>query len=138
MINQRPPRSSEDARRHADKLLALSAVVLILVGTIVYGVLEDWSWVDSLYFSVVAVTTVGFGDLTPSTDGSKLFTVLYVLSGISIISLWLNERLRRQPHPPLRAPTEATRADLARRPRRPTRSRGSLGRRRGPTPPDGP
>jgi hypothetical protein len=86
---------SEEARRHADKLLALSAVVLVLVGTIVYGVVEDWSWVDSLYFSVVAVTTVGFGDLTPSTDGSKLFTVFYVLSGISIISLWLNERLRR-------------------------------------------
>jgi hypothetical protein len=38
---------------------------------------------------------VGFGDLTPSTDGSKLFTVFYVLSGISIISLWLSERLRR-------------------------------------------
>jgi len=85
----------EGVRRHADKLLALSAVLLILTGTIVYGAVEDWSWVDSLYFSVVAVTTVGFGDLTPSTDGSKLFTVFYVMSGISIISLWLNERLRR-------------------------------------------
>jgi hypothetical protein len=82
-------------RRHAEKLLALLAVLLILSGTVVYGVLEDWSWVDSLYFSVVAVTTVGFGDLTPTSDGSKLFTVLYVLSGISIISVWLNERLRR-------------------------------------------
>lgn len=44
---------------------------------------------------VVAVTTVGAGDLAPTTDGSKLFTVLYVLAGIAIISLWLNERLRR-------------------------------------------
>ena len=85
----------EGVRRHADKLLALSAVLLILTGTIVYGAVVDWSWVDSLYFSVVAVTTVGFGDLTPTSDGSKLFTVLYVLSGISIISAWLNERLRR-------------------------------------------
>jgi len=85
----------EGVRRHADKLLAASAVLLILTGTVVYSIVEDWSWVDSLYFSVVAVTTVGFGDLTPSTDGSKLFTVFYVLSGISIISLWLNERLRR-------------------------------------------
>jgi CHASE3 domain sensor protein len=85
---------SEEVRRHADKLLALSAVLLILIGTIFYGAVEDWSWVDSFYFSVVAVSTVGFGDLTPSTDGSKLFTVFYVLSGISIISLWLNERLR--------------------------------------------
>lgn len=87
---------SEGARRHADKLIAASAVLLILTGTIVYAILEDWSWVDSLYFSVVAVTTVGFGDLTPTSDGSKLFTVFYVLSGISIISLWLNERLRHR------------------------------------------
>jgi hypothetical protein len=85
----------EGARRHADRLLGLAALLLIIVGTVVYSAIEDWSWVDSLYFSVVAVTTVGFGDLSPTTDGSKLFTVLYVLTGIAIISLWLNERLRR-------------------------------------------
>jgi voltage-gated potassium channel Kch len=83
-------------RRHADKLLAMSAALLIVVGTVVYSAIEHWSWIDSLYFSVVAVTTVGFGDLTPSTDGSKLFTVFYVLSGIAIISAWLSERLRRR------------------------------------------
>jgi len=87
--------SDEGLRRHADKLLAVSAVLLLLIGTVVYSALEDWSWVDSLYFSAIAVTTVGFGDLTPTTDGSKLFTVLYIFSGISIISTWLNERLRR-------------------------------------------
>ena len=86
---------TEDARRHADKLLAVSAVLLIALGTLVFGALEDWSWVDSLYFSVIAVTTVGFGDLSPTTDASKLITVIYVLLGISIISVWLNERLRR-------------------------------------------
>lgn len=85
----------EGARRHADKLLGLAALLLIIIGTVVYSAIEDWSWVDSLYFSVVAVTTVGFGDLSPTTDGSKLFTVLYVLTGVAIISLWLNERLRR-------------------------------------------
>ena len=90
-----PGTVDQRVREHASKLLALSAVVLILAGTISYRLLEDWSWVDSLYFSVIAVTTVGFGDLTPSTDSSKLFTVFYVLTGIAIISLWLNERLRR-------------------------------------------
>lgn len=78
------------------KALAASAVGLLVVGTVVYRLLEDWSWVDSLYFSTVAVTTVGFGDLTPSTDGSKLFTVLYILSGISIVTSYLNARMRRR------------------------------------------
>lgn len=55
-----------------------------------------WSWVDAFYFSAVAVTTVGFGDLAPSTDASKLFTVLYIFSGVAIITLFLNDRLRRR------------------------------------------
>ena len=81
--------------RHAYRILAASAAALVTVGTVAYWFLEDWSWVDSLYFSTVAVTTVGFGDLAPSTDGSKLFTVLYLLIGIAIITTFLNARMRR-------------------------------------------
>ena len=78
----------------AHKLLAGSAILLLAVGTVVYRLLEDWSWVDSLYFSVVAVTTVGFGDFTPSADASKIFTVVYLLMGISIITTYINLRLK--------------------------------------------
>jgi hypothetical protein len=86
--------SSIDEQRF--KILAGSAIGLLAVGTVAYRLLEDWSWVDSLYFSVVAVTTVGFGDLTPSTDGSKLFTVVYILSGITIITTFLRMRMTRR------------------------------------------
>jgi len=81
---------------HVYKLLAASAVTLIVIGTVVYRLLEDWSWIDSIYFSVIAVTTVGFGDITPSTDASKLFTVAYVLAGISIITSYLHARMGRK------------------------------------------
>lgn len=80
---------------HAFKLLGLAVVCLLTTGTIVYNQLEDWSWVDSFYFSAIAVTTVGFGDLTPSTDASKLFTVVYIFSGIALITAYLNARFRR-------------------------------------------
>jgi hypothetical protein len=86
--------SSIDEQRF--KILAGAAIGLLAVGTVVYRLLEDWSWVDSLYFSVVAVTTVGFGDLTPSTDASKLFTVVYILSGITIITTFLRLRMSRR------------------------------------------
>lgn len=85
---------NEAMQRHAYKVLGASVVLLLVIGTIAYRALEDWSWVDSLYFSAVAVTTVGFGDLTPSTDASKLFTVVYVLSGIGIITTYVNLRLQ--------------------------------------------
>jgi len=40
---------------------------------------------DAFYFSVVSLTTVGFGDITPHTDGGRWVTVLMILSGIILI-----------------------------------------------------
>lgn len=82
----------------AYRILSTAAVGLLSLGTIVYHWLEDWSWIDSFYFSAVAVTTVGFGDLVPTTDPAKLFTVFYVISGIGIVTSFINERLRRHAH----------------------------------------
>ena len=85
--------SKREARMY--RYIAASALSLVILATIVYRVIEGWSWVDSLYFSVVAITTVGFGDITPSTDTSKLFTVFYIVAGISIITTYLNVRTKR-------------------------------------------
>lgn len=64
---------------------ALTALIgLLAFGTIVYHYLEDWSWVESLYFVVVTLTTVGYGDLHPTTEISRLFTILFILIGVSI------------------------------------------------------
>ena len=45
---------------------------------------EDWGVVEAYYFSVVTISTVGYGDYSPSTDGSRCFTGVYALVGISI------------------------------------------------------
>ena len=47
------------------KALPVVAGVLLLTGTLFYWRFEDWSIIQSLYFCVVTLTTVGFGDLTP-------------------------------------------------------------------------
>jgi voltage-gated potassium channel len=66
-----------------------SLVVLVLVtllgGTIFYSTVEGWSVVDALYFSVTTLTTVGLGDLAPKTTIGKIFTVIYIFAGLSII-----------------------------------------------------
>lgn len=82
------------ASNYVYNLLGIAAVLLLVVGTVAFHYLEGWSWVDAFYFSAVAGTTVGFGDLTPSTDASKLFSVLYIFAGIGIIGTFLNERLK--------------------------------------------
>ncbi|MGI9643031.1 MAG: potassium channel family protein [Acidimicrobiia bacterium] len=75
--------------------LAASAMVLVGCGTVVFRLLEDWSWVDAFYFSVVAATTVGFGDLSPTRDASKLFSIVYIVVGISIIAAYLDARFKK-------------------------------------------
>ena len=64
----------------------LFLVLLTLLGGIIFYSLEEgWSVVDAFYFSVTTLTTVGLGDLTPKTTIGKLFTVVYIFAGISII-----------------------------------------------------
>jgi potassium channel subfamily K len=56
------------------------------LGVLAYTVLvEKWSIIDALYFSVVTFTTVGYGDVCPSTWASKLFTMVFGLLGISML-----------------------------------------------------
>ena len=79
------------------KVLLLGAFTIVAIGTGAYSLLEGWSLVDSLYFSVVALATVGFGDLHPTTDVSKLFTVVYILSGLGILGTFISELTKYRP-----------------------------------------
>jgi voltage-gated potassium channel len=65
--------------------LALLTLIAIVSGTAVYSLVEGLRFVDALYFSVVTLTTVGYGDFAPETDVGKLFTAVYVLVGIGIL-----------------------------------------------------
>lgn len=81
------------------KVLAASAITALAIGTVVYTILEGWSVIDSLYFSVVTLATVGFGDLHPTTDLAKLFTVVYILAGLGILAGFVSELAKvRQAH----------------------------------------
>jgi voltage-gated potassium channel Kch len=59
-------------------------ILLLLTGTIFYHLEEGWSWLDALYFSVITLSTVGYGDLDPSTPLSKVFTMAFIILGVSI------------------------------------------------------
>ena len=54
------------------------------IGTFIFHRLEDWTWIQSFYFSVVTISTVGYGDLVPTSDASRLFTAIYILVGVGI------------------------------------------------------
>ena len=81
--------------------LAVIIVVLLIVGMLYYNQVEDWGWVDSLYFSITTLTTVGYGDLSPTSDGSKLFTTAYIFIGLGVVLTFLQTIARQQAKEPL-------------------------------------
>lgn len=70
---------------HASVIVAVSALTsLLIIGTVAYHGLEKWTWIQALYFTVVTLATVGYGDLHPTSDASRLFTVFFILFGVSV------------------------------------------------------
>ena len=60
-------------------------LILISIGTFSYYHIENWGVIDSLYFTVATVTTIGYGDIVPITAFGKLFTVFFAFIGVSMV-----------------------------------------------------
>lgn len=73
------------------RTLLISVFFTLLAGTIFYSYEEGWSVVDAFYFSVTTLTTVGLGDLSPSTTLGKLFTVVYIFTGLGLIAAFITK-----------------------------------------------
>jgi voltage-gated potassium channel len=59
-------------------------LILIASGTIFYSSVEGWNWFDSLYFCIITLATVGYGDFAPKTVWGKAFTIVYIFVGLGL------------------------------------------------------
>ena len=57
--------------------------------------MERWSWIDSFYFTVITLTTIGYGDLTPDMPTGKLVTTFFAIAGVGIFLGFLNKVMER-------------------------------------------
>ncbi|MGB0260176.1 MAG: potassium channel family protein [Flavobacteriaceae bacterium] len=70
--------------------LLVTTNTVLAIGTVVYHYVEGWSWLDSIYFSIITLTTIGYGDLSPQTVPGKIFTMVYILVGVGLILGFVN------------------------------------------------
>jgi len=72
------------------KHAVLGILMYLIVGIFAFSVVfEKWDYSDSLYFSIVTFTTIGYGDMTPSTKGGEIFTCFFALFGVMFVAVCL-------------------------------------------------
>ena len=62
-------------------------VFIVFVGSSIFSVVEEKAFSDSLWWVIVTVTTVGYGDIVPSSIFGKWLTVILMLVGIGTIGM---------------------------------------------------
>lgn len=70
-------------------ILSLLAM-LIACGTVFFHIVEGWSLIDSYFFTVVTLSTVGYGNLVPATALGKIGTTVLIFLGIGVFALAIN------------------------------------------------
>lgn len=84
------PSDSTSGVTSFNSMLELYAPVILLlylaVGTGVYAWREGWSFWNSLYFCIISLLTVGYGDLSPTSNSMKIFTVFFVYVGLAFVA----------------------------------------------------
>lgn len=67
------------------KAAASLLVILPVVGTIGYIVIEGWSFLDALYMTVITVTTIGYAEVRPLDDAGRVFSIFLAIGGVGAI-----------------------------------------------------
>jgi len=66
--------------------LLILLLAITVAGTIGYMVLEDWGPIDSLYMTVITLSTVGLGEVHEISTTGRLFTVFLIVAGVGIVA----------------------------------------------------
>jgi len=73
--------------------LTLLATLLGIVaaGTVFFHLVEGWSWLDSYFFTVVTLSTVGYGSLVPATALGKIGTTFFIFLGLGVFAVAIQQ-----------------------------------------------
>lgn len=71
--------------RHGIRNLIIAIFALIIVSALFYHSAEGWSWLDSIFFTILTITTVGHNNVAALSPASKVYTSLIAFIGIAMV-----------------------------------------------------
>ncbi|MDY7013841.1 MAG: potassium channel family protein, partial [Cyanobacteriota bacterium] len=82
----------QDSQRLRKQLYAgaLGLAGIFLVGTLWYSLIEGWSWAEAAYMTTITLSTVGFSEVRPLGERSRVFTIWLIVMGVLSIGYIAN------------------------------------------------
>ncbi|XP_037824686.1 uncharacterized protein LOC119612875 [Lucilia sericata] len=71
-------------------LASILLITYILLGTFVYTLWEDWTYFEAFYFVFISMSTIGFGDLVPNHPIFMMCSIIYLVFGLALTSMFIN------------------------------------------------
>ena len=71
-----------EALRFRLRIFLIVLLVVVLIGIFGLMIIEDLSLADALYFTIVTIATVGYGDIHPATLAGKILAVVLIITGV--------------------------------------------------------
>ena len=75
-------------------ILILSFTILLLFGSFGYHTIEGWSLFDSLYMTLITLSTVGYSEIHTLSNNGRIFTMLLIIAGVGQMAYFLSLTFR--------------------------------------------
>lgn len=74
-------------RNFSTSSIVFTLFAVLSGGTVFFRFVEGWGWIDSYFFTVVTISTVGYGNLVPATALGKIGTTVLIFGGLGVFAL---------------------------------------------------
>jgi len=80
----------DEFMEHRLIIILFIAFGMIFGGVIGYRLIEGWSFLDSLYMTIITISTVGFQEVYPLSRLGRIFTISLIITGVFVVTLTIS------------------------------------------------